>query len=186
MKTFALCNWNWHCSWTLFWVIKGLVKVFNWFWVRCICKTGTFVSYMEKNPLGKRSHGNSSYLPPTFPQSLPLGRAGRGGSFYGRKDAVGPCLSPLTVVYLCNKWNIHRGAAVTARLHKSRGTQRALQTSVRIWLASATRTTELCLGPVNVQHTSTKTLPQNFGLNITGDNVGWRNGCIKSWGKNKY
>lgn len=69
---------------------------------------------------------------PISPHSPSLGRAGRGGSFYGRKDAVGPCRSPLTVVYLCNKWNIHRGAAVAARLHKSRGTQRAFQTSLKI------------------------------------------------------
>lgn len=55
-----------------------------------MCKTETFNSSVEKkNPLGKKSHGNSSHLPPTFPHSLSLVRAGQGGRFYGRKDAVG-------------------------------------------------------------------------------------------------
>lgn len=54
-----------HCSWTLFWVIKGLIKVFNWFRMHCICKTGTFDSYMEKILLGSSHMG----IPPI---SLPL------------------------------------------------------------------------------------------------------------------
>ncbi len=135
-------------------MIKGLDFVLNstsFFLQFCfICaKLELLIHPWKNNPLGKQSHGNSSYPPP--PHSPSLGRAGRGGS----KDAVGPCRSPLTVVYLCNKWNIHRGAAVTDRLHKSRGTQRAFQTSLCTWLTSVTRTTKLGLGPVDIQITST-------------------------------
>lgn len=113
-----------------------------------MCKTGTFDSSVEKESSWKAVPWEFLLSPAHSPS---LSRAGRGGS----KDAVGPWRSPLTVVYLCNKWNIHRGAAVTARLHKSRGTQRAFQTSLCTWLTSVTRTTKLGLGPVDIQITST-------------------------------
>ncbi len=147
MKTSALCNYNFFLfEWLKVWILYKFVFFFN------------FVSYVQnwnfwfirgKIILLESSHMGIPPIPPPIPP-LSAELVGVAG-----KDAVGPCRSPLTVVYLCNKWNIHRGAAVTARLHKSRGTQRAFQTSLCTWLTSVTRTTKLGLGPVDIQITST-------------------------------
>ncbi len=151
-KTSALSNYNFFLfEWLKVWILYSTVQVFFFNFVSYV-QNWNFWFIRGKIILLESSHmGIPPIPPPPPPHSPSLGRAGRGGS----KDAVGPCRSPLTVVYLCNKWNIHRGAAVTDRLHKSRGTQRAFQTSLCTWLTSVTRTTKLGLGPVDIQITST-------------------------------
>lgn len=104
------------------------------------------ILYTKLDLNGNQSHGNSLPLSLTAPS---LCSAGRGGTFMAERTQWAHAVPLLTVVYLCNKWNIHRRATLTARSINPGAHSGLSKPRSAHGLASLTTTSESSLGPAD-------------------------------------